>query len=340
MLGTLTTANLVVNGSITGTGIGYDIGDIPGPLVSSGPGNLPMINPNNRLIFRRQNPTVGNSTDFQFDRDTTAAPAGTPGGINRIIGVNSTVGANNGESEVGILITMTSHSTSSVLNIAHYPLWIEAVRAAGAKGHLTGQVIDVSDSTNLGTAAAGVPNHLGFELNSSAAGLDDAAEAASFGGIGLRRLMALNAGKAPGSTQPVTTYAYGILIGVSDPSVSISSAIGFTATNGTSSPHIISALDTRGAVSPDANPVAAVRMSSDQVIDFKGGPALNSVPGNYMQYTTTGTPRLRYMVGATERFTLADTKPNVTGAKNANPALASLLTALVNCGLITDSTTA
>jgi hypothetical protein len=41
-------------------------------------------------------------------------------------------------------------------------------------------------------------------------------------------------------------------------------------------------------------------MSAGHVIDFNGGPALNSAPGNYLQYTTTGTPRLRYMAGATE----------------------------------------
>ena len=35
-----------------------------------------------------------------------------------------------------------------------------------------------------------------------------------------------------------------------------------------------------------------------------------------------------------------DTKPAVTGAKGGNAALASLLTALVALGLVTDSTTA
>jgi len=88
------------------------------------------------------------------------------------------------------------------------------------------------------------------------------------------------------------------------------------------------------------DPLAAVRMLHEQIVDFNGGAALNSNAGNYLQYTTTGTARLRYMVGATERFTLPDTKPTVTGSRAGNAALASLLTTLAAANLITDSTSA
>jgi len=103
-----------------------------------------------------------------------------------------------------------------------------------------------------------------------------------------------------------------------------------------------SVYDARGVIPPyvSANPVIAVNMAAGMVVDFNGGPNLSSAPGNYLQYTTSGGNRLRYMVGATERFTLPDTKPTVTGAKGGNAALASLLTALAAANLVTDSTSA
>src|SRR4029079_13438472 len=48
-------------------------------------------------------------------------------------------------------------------------------------------------------------------------------------------------------------------------------------------------IDTRGAITPagSSNPVSAVTMTAGHVVDFNGGPALDSAPGNYLQYTAT-----------------------------------------------------
>jgi len=118
--------------------------------------------------------------------------------------------------------------------------------------------------------------------------------------------------------------------------------IGFELSGGSAPSMFIQALDTRGAIASTGytDPLASVRMSHEHIVDFNGGAALNSAAGNYLQYTTSGGNRLRYMVGATERFTLPDTKPTVTGAKGGNAALASLLTALAAANLITDSSSA
>lgn len=73
------------------------------------------------------------------------------------------------------------------------------------------------------------------------------------------------------------------------------------------------ALDTRGASIPTGitNPFAAVRLAQGQIIDFSGfvGPSMldNTTPGRWLQYTSTGTARLRYMSGATELWSIADT---------------------------------
>jgi hypothetical protein len=65
------------------------------------------------------------------------------------------------------------------------------------------------------------------------------------------------------------------------------------------------ALDTRGAIPPAGvtDPVAAVRMSSGHIIDFNGGPALNSAPGNYLQYRSA-TSRLYYVVAGVDQWSV------------------------------------
>jgi hypothetical protein len=58
-------------------------------------------------------------------------------------------------------------------------------------------------------------------------------------------------------------------------------------------------------------------MEAGQIIDFRGGPALRSAPGNYLQYTATGTARLRYMSGATEVFSATDNGSLIAGKGSA-----------------------
>jgi hypothetical protein len=67
---------------------------------------------------------------------------------------------------------------------------------------------------------------------------------------------------------------------------------------------------------------------------------MNNAGTSQLQYTTAGGNRLRYMVGATERMNIPDTKPAVTGSRAGNAAVASLLTQLAALGIVTDSTTA
>lgn len=73
-----------------------------------------------------------------------------------------------------------------------------------------------------------------------------------------------------------------------------------------------SVFDARGAYAPfnySGNPVAAVRMSAGQIVDFNGGPALNSVPGAYLQYRTA-TQRLYYVMAGVDVWSV-DASGNV-----------------------------
>jgi hypothetical protein len=85
---------------------------------------------------------------------------------------------------------------------------------------------------------------------------------------------------------------------------------------------------------------AAIRLGANLPIDFTGNGTDAGQNLHTLRYISTGTPRLAYMAGATERLTLPDAKPVVTGSRGGNAALASFLTAMAAANLITDSTTA
>ena len=97
---------------------------------------------------------------------------------------------------------------------------------------------------------------------------------------------------------------------------------------------------------------AAIRLADDQYIGFTPTDSIK------LSHTVTGTPRIRYVASSeAELFSVTDSgdvtvsrglgvfgtaaiiaKPNVTGSRGSNAALASLLTALESYGLITNST--
>ena len=95
--------------------------------------------------------------------------------------------------------------------------------------------------------------------------------------------------------------------------------------------------DARTATAPSgyASPVAALRMDPGQIIDFNGANTAASAnwkagAGNYLQYTTTGTARLRYMAGASEVWSVSD---------NGGLSSPSLPTNLLFYGAVMNGTT-
>lgn len=329
------TGSLVLNGTGPITGFGTDPGDLL-KLVSSGASNFPMVNPTTRMVFRRSGPTSIDVTDFQFDRDTTTATGGA-GTTNRVVGISFVAGPNETGDENGLIVQGVVNTTAPGLAPVHYGIWSQMVRSATGRGHCTGIVSNVYDNTGLSSGTAGVANLLGYEADVYGNGIDDGPNVSTWGGFGVRRLASMVAGRAIAGSD-IVEFAAGYQAGTRD-GVNVSLSAGFAIGNGS---NVLIGLDTRGALTPAGmtDPVAAVRMLAGQIVDFNGGATLRAAPGNYLQYTITGTARLRYMVGATERFTLPDTKPTVTGSRAGNAALASLLTALAAANLVTDSSSA
>src|SRR5271166_144818 len=84
---------------------------------------------------------------------------------------------------------------------------------------------------------------------------------------------------------------------------------------------------------------AAIRIAADQPIDFTGDLTDAGQNLHTLRYVSSGTPRLSYKVGSTDRFVIPDTAPTVSGSRASGAALTSLLGVLASLGLIIDGTT-
>jgi Pectate lyase superfamily protein len=242
----------------------------------------------------------------------------------------TTVSAADARAHWGLYTTVDSSATGGRAVGAY----LAGNRNAGSNSWVWGAVIGAYDksgnksSLNMPTQAA--------EFDLAISDVDDCTNPGKIGGFGNRHISHFVISSFSGVRAEATHCFW---IGTSNAWVDSILGYDIGGTDGMRARHTI---DTRGANAPigDTQPHRAVTMSAGHVIDFNGGPALNSAPGNYLQYTTTGTPRLRYMVGGTERLNIPDAKPTVTGSRSSGTALASLLTALAAIGLIVDSTTA
>lgn len=315
MAGPLTTQNLTVNGTITGTGIGYDIGDIPGPIVSNNglPGGIAALHPPAELIFQRASSRATDGQDFHFRR-ATAFTGGTSANINKTVLVDTGIGANDAASNWGFTskISTASASASAVGLSAYLQTW----RSAGGKSQCWGAVVEMSDFTGLKSSLVVGPTN-SMEIDLGTTDIDDATNPSKWGGIGNRHIIHFVVARNQGAL--LNEVSHGLWFGTNGSY--IDSLIGADLGPGAAGAMVRQIIDTRGFIPPTGvtDPVASVRMSAAQIVDFKGGPALNSAPGNYLQYTTTGTPRLRYMVGATEQFSFPDAGGATIGA--AGPSI-------------------
>ena len=274
---------------------------------------------------------------------------GNVGVISIPIAINAQDNAGAVTSMWGLNVNMDSYSQQAVSGATGTPpiggnwpqnvganLTVKKHGAAWAAGfHITA----LDDQTSV-TYPNGFPSSVGGSLLGAEIGYhvnaaDDAFSGSTYGNAGIRSIMHLAYSVNTGTA--ASELAAGIQF-TGDAYAVAKSVIGIGVGCLT-----YQVLDTRGAVAPSgyASPVASVRMLHDQIIDFNGGAALNSVAGAYLQYTNTGTARLRYMVGATERLSFPDAKPTITGSRGTATVavLTALLSALNAAGIITDSTT-
>jgi hypothetical protein len=299
--------NAVVTGIPGGT-YGFEISQLPPAWTNfQGSGNPGWISPH-RFIFGRSG--AGAQTDVgtvQIQRQTSFS-GGDANHVNAGLTVTNTVNGNAADQEVGILGQVFTNGNAG-FGIA---LWAQATRQAGAGSTewIWGGLINAKDLTGLDSTGAGQAV-IGLEVDANAVRADNAANAATWGGAGIRKALQISCHRSfdDGGIQyeisngiwfctGTTAGSGGIGSGAAD--VNYRSAIGFQ-----SNCQTYSALDTRGAIPPagSSNPLIAVNMNAGHVIDLNGGPNLNSAPGAYLQYRS-GTGRLYYVVAGVDMWSV------------------------------------
>jgi hypothetical protein len=277
------------------------------PIWTSLSGGLPGLSlaTGNRIIFSMPAAQASDFATVQVTRSTTNT-GGTTANIVRALGVQTTVGANDGASNYNLIATTTSNSTVGGHAGGGY---FQAFRTASSNAAVVGAIMGAYDQ---GDQASSVDNSpvLGVEIDVGANLADDASNSAMWGGQGVRNAVHIVGIRQTGTDTGQTQITNGLWFTTSTSSPTaydqytnwgslIALAVNTQTYNG---------LDTRAAVPPTGspNPVISVNMLAGQALDFNGGPALNSAPGSYLQYTTSGGNRLRYTVGSTERFSISD----------------------------------
>jgi len=252
---------------------------------------------------------------------------GSSGWVAPAFQVNTTVKDGVVDSPWGIMSNMTVNASFN--NFWPQPVAIGANVYKRASAQSWGLGIYIDDFQSVSSATGGGIN--GMEMGIKCNGLDDAVGATNTG-YGSRRFFDLIASThGTGTTGEVGN---GVLIRSAEGDLA-SVHHGFhTLHNITSS----FTCESTGVVGFDSSLATlsgpAIRIAAGQSLSFR------ATDDAYLQYTTTGGARLRYMVGAIERLSLPDTKPSVTGSRGGNAALATLITALVAANLITDASTA
>jgi hypothetical protein len=150
---------------------------------------------------------------------------------------------------------------------------------------------------------------LGAEIAIRATNVDDATNLGSWGNVGNRKAVHISLTRTVGAPDVESGFSHAIWISGDNTATKsyISSVYGVDTFVDT-----YQVFDARGAGAPfnyGSNPVAALRMAAGQVVDFNGGPALNSAPGAYLQYRTA-TSRLYYVVAGVDMWSV-DTSGNV-----------------------------
>ena len=311
-----------VNGSLTNpsiggttiSGFGTAVGQALGPLINFQGSGVPALQLANSVIFDRKTPGPSDRTDMHFRRAATYT-GGSSASINSSVTVEVSVGATSNSWEWAFLSKATTASTSGAGIVGGY---IQAWRTAGLS-NVIGIVSDTADFQGTQSSLSGAI--VSVELDLSASDIDDGVNGGSFGGVGVRKMAHLVFAQ-PSSTVN-SEYSSGIWFGTAVNGSAAAFVDSLLAVQGGSqSTRIRNFLDSRGAAAPIGvtDPVAAVRMSAGHIVDFKGGTALNSAPGNYLQWTTSPN-RLRYMVGASEILSISDA--GVISALNFGNRIAS-----------------
>jgi hypothetical protein len=280
-------------GAWSGSTVGFGIGQVP---AFANRGGRPSYELNGQWIINQAAPTGTQGADIFIRHDGSAVNTGTSANINSMMNMTMTVGANDATSNWGLVVHPSTNQTTGGQTVGAF---IATDRLPGSNAHIWGALINVTCQTGLASSVVGQAT-LGQENDFASSLADDAANPAKWGGVGNRHLVHYIVTRFAGATQNEVTT--GLWFGTTNSY--IDSVIGFDVGSGGGC-CVRQVVDTRGAIVPTGvtDPVASVRMSAGQIIDFNGGPALNSAPGNYLRYETA-TSKLFYYVGGVAKWSV------------------------------------
>ena len=281
--------------------VGWAIGNVPGPIVNQG--GISALHPTAELLFQRATFAATDGQDFHFRR-ATAFTGGTSANINKTVLVDTGIGANDTTSNWGLTSKISTASTSaSAVGLSAY---LQTWRAAGGQSQCWGAVVEMADFTGLKSSLVVGPTS-SMEIDLGTTDSDDATNPSTLGGLGNRHLIHFVVTRNQGTL--LNEVSHGLWFGTNGSY--IDSLIGADLGVGAAGAMVRQIIDARGFIPPTGvtDPVAAVRMLHDQIIDFNGGAALNSAPGAYLQYRTA-TSRLYYVVAGVDQWSV-DASGNV-----------------------------
>ena len=294
-------ATTTFNAPITGSAIGYNFGNIPGPIINQG--GISALHPTAELLFQRAAFAATDGQDFHFRR-ATAFTGGTSANINKTVLVDTGIGANDTASNWGFTSKISTASTSATaVGLSAY---LQTWRSAGGKSQCWGAVVEMSDFTGLKSSLVVGPTN-SMEIDLGTTDIDDVTNPSKWGGFGNRHLIHFVVTRNQGSL--LNEVSHGLWFGTNGSYMD--SLIGADLGPGSAGAMVRQIIDARGFIPPTGvtDPVAAVRMSAGQIIDLNGGPALSSAPGAYLQYRTA-TSRLYYVVAGVDMWSV-DASGNV-----------------------------
>jgi hypothetical protein len=204
-------------------------------------------------------------------------------------------GPNDATNYWGIVSRARTSSTSMTANLvgAYFQTW----RLAGSVAPMWAAITESSDITGLDSVNNAPTSSMEIDLSTS--GLDNATNPSKWGGFGNRHMIHFVAVRNQGTAE--NEISTGLWFGTTN--TRLDSVIGFSLNC-----RAYQVLDTRGVIAPlgITERVAAVRMQATQIIDFNGGPNLNSPASRSMFYIQTTAPGLRYFADNTELFRIQD----------------------------------
>ena len=257
-----------------------------------------------KFFAKRANPVGAAAPVVRMDLLQNLTGTFSGGGIAMTLNVNATQNLGDTSLVYPIAVTCTSHADNTSGGMAGIQSTVE--KTAGGQCWAIQAV--AKDTTGLPSLNNG-RGLLGIELGVRASNVDNAVNGNAWGNMGTRIGFHLSMTRNVGDADIESEFSYAFWVS-GDPDGTqgyINSVYGVD-----NKVHTYQVFDARAATAPfnyGTNPVAALRMAANQVVDFNGGPALNSAAGAYLQYRTA-TGRLYYVVAGVDQWSI-DASGNV-----------------------------